>query len=151
MLWSTARKPARLMLPHTHLTQSHRRQAKGKLIPPIADPPRPPRLCQTCGVKITPGHRFCSSCAATISTERYLRGEQQGRDASHSSEAQARRVETSRRHTAARRAWLPSNQPAWLNEQSYREKIYPRLAGVTVRALASALGISIPYASNIRS
>ncbi len=151
MLWSTARKPARLMLPPTHLTQSHRRLAKGKLNPPSADPPQPPRLCQTCGVKITPGHRYCSSCAAAVSTERYRKGEQRGRDASHSSEAQASRVVTSRRHTAARRAWLQSSQPAWLNEQSYREKIHPRLAGITVRALASALGVSIPYASNIRS
>jgi hypothetical protein len=48
-VWSTARKPARLMLPPTHLTQSHRRQAKGKLNPPIADPPQPPRLCRICG------------------------------------------------------------------------------------------------------
>jgi len=151
MLWSTARKPARLMLPPTHLTQSHRRLVKGKSNPPIADPPRPPRLCQTCGVKITPGHRYCASCAAAVSTERYRKGEQRGRDASHSSEAQARRAETSRRHTAARWAWLPSNQPAWLNEQTYREGIHPGLAGVTVRAVASALGVSIPYASSIRS
>jgi len=151
MLWSTARKPARLMLPPTHLTQSHRRLAKGKLNPPIADPPRPPRLCQTCGVKITSGHRYCSSCAAAISTERYREGEQRGRDASHSSEAQASRAEKGRRNTEARWAWQPSNQPAWLTEQSYREKIHPLLAGLTVRALASALGVSIPYASNIRS
>src|SRR5713226_6469335 len=102
MLWSTARKPTRLMLPPTHLTQSHRRLVKGKLNPPIADPPRPPRLCQTCGVKITPGHRYCSSCAAADSTERYRKGEQRGRDASHSSEAQASRAETSRCHTVAR-------------------------------------------------
>jgi CRISPR-associated endonuclease Cas1 len=56
MLWSAARKPARLMLPPTHLTQSHRRQAKGKSNPPIADPPRPPRLCQTCGTNVTEEH-----------------------------------------------------------------------------------------------
>jgi CRISPR-associated endonuclease Cas1 len=150
MLWSTARKPARLMLPPTHLTQSHRRAAKGKATPPVPAPPKLPLLCQTCGANITAGHRYCASCAATISTERYIRGEQQGRDASHSSEAQARRVETSRRHTAARMAWLPSTQPAWLDEQTYRERIRPLLAGVTVRSLAVSLGISIPYASSIR-
>jgi CRISPR-associated endonuclease Cas1 len=151
MLWSTARKPARLMLPPTHLTQSHRRKAKGKLNPPIADPPRPPRLCRTCGANVTEDHRYCPSCAVAVSTEELIKGAQKGRLASHSSEAQASRVEKGRRNTAARMAWLPSNQPSWLNEQTYREKIHPRLAGVTVRALASALGVSIPYASNIRS
>jgi CRISPR-associated endonuclease Cas1 len=151
VLWSTARKPARLMLPPTHLTQSHRRLAKGKLNPPVVEPPRPLRLCQMCGVRITAGHRFCLSCAATVSTERYRKGEQGGRDASHSPEAQASRTEKGRRNTAARWAWQPSDQPAWLNEQSYREKIQPGLAGVTVRAVASALGVSQPYASNIRS
>lgn len=151
MLWSTARKPARLMLPPTHLTQSHRRQAKGKLNPPIADPPRPQRLCRTCGATVTEEHRYCPTCAVAVSTKELIKGAQKGRLASHSSEAEANRAEKGRLHTAARWAWLPSNQPAWLNEQSYREKIHPRLAGITVRALASALGVSLPYASNIRS
>jgi CRISPR-associated endonuclease Cas1 len=151
MLWSTARKPARLILPPTHLTQSHRRKAKGKLNPPIADPPQPLRLCRTCGAKVTEEHRYCPSCAAAVSTEELIKGAQKGRLASHSSEAQASRAEKGRRNTAARWAWLPSNQPAWLNEQTYREKIQPRLAGLTVRFIASGLGISIPYASNIRS
>ena len=151
MVWATARKPAKLMLPPTHLTQSHRRQAKGKLNPPVADPPRPPRLCKTCGANVTAGHRYCPSCAVAVSTEELVKSAQKGRLASHSSEAQASRAEKGRRNTAARWAWNPSNQPAWLNEQTYREKIHPGLAGVTVRVIASALGISPPYASNIRS
>jgi CRISPR-associated endonuclease Cas1 len=151
MVWSTARKPARLMLPPTHLTQSHRRQAKGKLNPPIADPPQPPRLCRTCGTNVTEEHRYCPSCAVAVSTEALIKGAQKGRLASHSFEAQASRVEKGLRHTEARMAWQPSNLPAWLNERSYRDKIHPLLAGVTVRALSSALGVSIPYASNIRS
>ena len=151
MLWSTARKPAKLMLPPTHLTQSHRRQAKGKLNPPIADPPRPLRLCQTCGANVTAGHRYCPSCAVAVSTEELVKGSYKGRLASHSSEAETNRAEKGRRHTAARWAWLPSNQPPWLNEDTYRNKIQPRLARITVRMLASKLGVSLPYASNIRS
>jgi CRISPR-associated endonuclease Cas1 len=151
MVWSTARKPARLLLPPTHLTQTHRRQAKGKLNPPVADPPRPPRMCRTCGANVTAGHRYCPSCAVAVSIEELVKGAQRGRLASHSSEAQANRAEKGRRNTAARWAWLPSSQPAWLNEQSYRDKIHPRLAGVPVRLVASALGVSQPYASNIRS
>lgn len=151
MVWSTARKPARLMLPPTHLTQSHRRQAKGKLNPPVADPPRPPRLCRTCAATVTAGHHYCPSCAVAVSTEELVKGAQKGRLASHSFEAQANRAEKGRRNTFARWAWKPSNQPAWLNDQAYREKIHPGLAGVAVRVIASTLGISLPYASNIRS
>jgi CRISPR-associated endonuclease Cas1 len=151
MVWATARKPAKLMLPPTHLTQSHRRQAKGKLNPPVADPPRPPRLCKTCGANVTAGHRYCPPCAVAVSTDKLVKGAQVGRSASHSAEAQASRSEKGHRNTAARWAWKPSNQPAWLSEECYREKIRPALAGVTVRVIASTLGISLPYASNVRS
>src|SRR5207249_9764342 len=40
MLWSTARKPARLILAHKHLTQSHHCQAIGRSNPPMADQSR---------------------------------------------------------------------------------------------------------------
>src|SRR5882757_6382806 len=96
MLWSTARKPARLTLPPTHLTQSHRRQAKGKLNSPIAAPPRPLRLCRTCGTNITAEHHYCPSCAVTVSTEELIKGAYKGRLASHSSEAEANRAEKGR-------------------------------------------------------
>jgi CRISPR-associated endonuclease Cas1 len=151
MVWSTARRPATKMLPPTHLTQSHRRQAKGKLNPPLADPPRPTRLCRTCGANVTAGHRYCPPCAVAVSTDELVKGAQKGRLASHSPEAQASRVEKGHRNTVARWAWKPSNQPVWLNDQTYREKIHPGLAGVAVRVIASTLGISLPYASNIRS
>jgi hypothetical protein len=52
-----------------------------------------------------------------------------------------------RQHEAAKRDWNPSSLPDWLNETAYREKILPRLGGLTVRAISDALGISIPYAS----
>jgi CRISPR-associated endonuclease Cas1 len=151
MLWLTAQKPARLMLPPTHLTQSHRRLAKGKLNPPVGDPPRPLRLCRTCGANVTAEHHYCPSCAIAVSTEKLIKGAQKGRLASHSQEAQVNRSEKGRLNTAARWAWLASSQPAWLDENIYREQICPGLAGVTVRVIASALGVSQPYASNIRS
>jgi CRISPR-associated endonuclease Cas1 len=153
MVWSTAQKPARLMLPPTHLTQSHRRLAKGKLNPPVADPPRPPRLCRTCGASVTAGHYYCPSCTVAVCTQALIKGAQEGRISSHSPEAQASRAEKGYRNTAARWAWQSSNQPTWLNEECYREKIRPALAGagVTVRVIASTLGISLPYASNVRS
>jgi hypothetical protein len=38
-----------------------------------------------------------------------------------------------------------------LTEETYREKIQPKLATFTVSAIASALGISKPYATDIRA
>lgn len=61
------------------------------------------------------------------------------------------RGETQRRQHAAKRAWRPSDLPEWLNETTYRDKILPRLAEITVPTIATALGISEPYATNIRA
>jgi len=55
------------------------------------------------------------------------------------------------RQRAARRAWKPSDLPECLTAEAYREKIQPGLATFTVRAIASTLGISNPYATDIRS
>jgi len=52
---------------------------------------------------------------------------------------------------AAERAWKPSDHPAWLTEQTYDERIQPRLARVSASALASALIVSTPYAVDIRA
>ena len=52
---------------------------------------------------------------------------------------------------AAKRAWRMSDLPGWLNEEIYREKIQPRLAGVTVTAISRALGVSRPYAADTRA
>jgi CRISPR-associated endonuclease Cas1 len=151
MVWSTAKKPTMKMLLPTHLTQSHRRQAKGKLNPVVADPPKRPRLCRTCGEIVTTGHQYCPYCSLAVSTEELIKAAQKGRLASHSMEAQANRAAKGRQNTAARWAWQASSQPKWLNETCYREQIRPALTRITVRVIASTLGISLPYASNVRS
>ncbi|HEX2715673.1 MAG TPA: helix-turn-helix transcriptional regulator, partial [Candidatus Acidoferrales bacterium] len=69
----------------------------------------------------------------------------------HTPEARARQAEKQRRHAAELKVWNPSHKPDWLTEETYREKIQPRLAGVTVTAIASTLGISEPYAAEIRA
>ena len=71
--------------------------------------------------------------------------------AGHSPEARARQAEKQRRHAAERKTWNPSDKPDWLTEEVYREKIQSRLAGITVPAIASALGVSLPYAAKIRA
>jgi hypothetical protein len=60
-------------------------------------------------------------------------------------------AEKQRRHAAEVKACNPLDHPAWLTEEVYREKIQLRLAGITIPALASTLGLSEPYAAEIRA
>jgi len=151
-LWSTIPKPAHQLSPATRLTQHHRRQAKGRVSAPRADPPpRPPAICRDCGAPIRPGRSFCASCGVVFSRSGLIEAAKLGRVAGHSPEARARQAEKQRRHAAALKAWHPSDKPDWLTEEVYRERIQPRLASVTVPAIASALRISQPYAAEIRA
>lgn len=58
---------------------------------------------------------------------------------------------TQLRHVAETKAWDPTTLPDWLTEETYREKIQPRLAKLTVPAIAAAIGISKPYTTDIRA
>jgi len=69
----------------------------------------------------------------------------------HSPQARARQAEKQRQHAAAVKSWKPSEKPAWLTENVYREQIQTQLLGVTVPAISSGLGISEPYAAEIRA
>jgi hypothetical protein len=74
-----------------------------------------------------------------------------GRLAARTPEAQARRAKTQQRQNAALKGWLASSHPAWLDNEAYLKQIQPKLAGITRSAISSALGVSIPYAAEIRS
>src|SRR5271169_2795229 len=54
-------------------------------------------------------------------------------------------------HAVANSWWSPTSLPAWLNGESYVQKIQPQLRTVKVRAIAHALQVSKPYASFIRA
>ena len=112
---------------------------------------RPPAVCRLCGAPIRFGRTYCASCAVTVSKQGLVKAARLGRVAGHSREARARQAEKQRRHAAAKRAWRPSDQPAWLDQQTYLQKIQPRLTGITVPFIASALGLSEPYAAEIRA
>ncbi len=145
------KKQIRSGLPPTRLTQDQRREARG-LSPehPIKTSLKPIRICRSCGAVLHRGHTHCTACAVPVSKERFVEVARQGRIASHSHEAEASRAETQRRHTAAIHAWRLSELPEWLNEEAYRTKVQPVLAGITVPAIATALGVSGPYATDIR-
>jgi len=57
----------------------------------------------------------------------------------------------SRRLAAAEATWQSSDQPAWLTERFYQEQIQPHLARVSEGRMAAALGVSRPYAVDVRS
>jgi len=152
VLSSTIAKPRRQCYSATRLTQSRRREAKGGpagLPPDLA--PRPLALCRICGTSIESGHKYCASCALTAAKDNLTKAAKAGRVATHSPEAEAKRSATQLRHGAERKAWRPSDLPEWFDEETYLLKVQPRLSGITVPAICSALGISEPYVTNIRA
>ena len=149
VLWSALPKPSRQIFPATRLTQSRRREAKG--MSGTASEEKAvdvPRLCRTCGNPLKRGKRDCASCAKAVSKANLTEAAKLGRIATHSARAEALRAATQRRHAAEVKAWQASGNPNRRTEDSYREEIRPLLARLKVPAIASALGISKPYATD---
>lgn len=151
MLSVGIRKQVRTGLPATRLTQSLRREARPISVQHVAEKTfKPPRLCRGCGEPLKRGQLHCKLCALPAAKERFGDVARLGRIASHTREAEITRAKTHLRHVAEIKAWNPTTLPGWLTEQAYREKIQPQLAGMTVPAIAAALSISEPYATDIR-
>jgi hypothetical protein len=151
-LWSSSKKSKSEPAPATRLTQRHKREAKGApSLPPRERAPLGENICRGCGRSITPGSTHCVDCAVALSTEHLVNAAQSGRVASHTPKAQAHRADTQSLHHAARRSWVASSQPAWLDQDTYDRKIQPLLRELSNSALALALGVSIAYAADIRA
>jgi hypothetical protein len=145
-------KPTRHVGAATRLTQRNRREARDGRPTLLTKPaPRENSVCKVCGTSIEAGKIYCAICAVTVSRENLVELAKSGRVAAQSPDAQARRAATKRRHDAARCGWLASTLPAWLNNETYTNKIQPGLATITVPAIASAIGVSLPYAADIRA
>jgi len=151
-LFSTISKPNRDIGPATRLTQTHKRRAKGVVSgPKINNAPRPQTVCQGCGKSIVRGRKNCADCAIAVSRENLVDVARSGRVVAQSQEAQTRRAETQRRHETGKRKWSRASLPTWLNDDTYAERIQPRLMRVTNGTIASALEVSMPYAADIRT
>ena len=149
----SASVPKRSMriFPSTRLTQNSRREGRGiSANLSIEAPPRPEIICRNCG-KSTRGADFCRACSPMALRENLITAAKLGRIATHAPKGEARRAATMRRQETAKRAWRPSDLPEWLTGEFYREKIQPKLATFTIQAIASALGVSKPYATDIRA
>ena len=150
-LWSTIRGSRRQIHGPTHLTQMHRRESKGeefRLPLPLA--PQPPRVCPRCGAPVKARKLYCVPCAIAIQRQDFLKIAEQARLTAHTPQAELKRGATQRRRFEAQRKWDKSTHPVWLTEQFYAEQIQPRLGSLEVKTIAASLGVSIPYASNIR-
>jgi hypothetical protein len=74
-----------------------------------------------------------------------------GRIATHSATAEARRAATHAKQVEALRKWNPSDLPEWLDQDFYLREILPSLTKLTVKSIRTALDVSHPYATLIRS
>lgn len=120
-------------------------------MPPTLSPPRSLAVCGDCGAPTGHGKTFCASCGVVFSREGLKKAARLGRVKGHSPEARACQAEKQRQNAAALKKWNPSEQPDWLTEKFFREEIQPRLAAITVPAIASTQGLSQPYAAEIRA
>lgn len=147
-IWSTIRRPGTPLA--TRLTQTNKREAKGASVPTALPARRPPNVCLGCGKEVAAGSVHCAICVIEVSRKKMVEIAKQGRIASRSPESKARLAETQRRQTTARWNWDSASQPDWLTEAFYTNQIQPRLAPCSLSQIASALGVSILYASHIR-
>jgi CRISPR-associated endonuclease Cas1 len=150
-LWSSSTKLARESAPPTRLTQRTKREVKGA--PPLPSAIRAPRrdnLCRGCGKTISDGGTNCASCAVGDATRNMLDAAQIGRQTANGPEAQLKRAKTQRKNALAQHAWKPSDQPAWLTDAFYSEKVQPVLAAMSASDIARQISVSRWYAGRIR-
>ena len=151
-LWDSIRKPASEVqkLP-TRLTQQCRSEGRGTEFVVAASPaPRPQSVCLGCGTATRRG-RHCLKCGKEVSGKKLTELAKVGRVAAQTAEAQKKRSHTQQRHEAAKWKWRTSPEPTWPNESTYQQEIQPRLASVKISTVASVLGISEPYAADVRA
>jgi CRISPR-associated endonuclease Cas1 len=146
--WSTIRRPDTPFT--TRLTQTNKREAKGMANPSPTPAPKPENVCLGCGTPVAKASIRCAPCAVEVSKGKMVEVARQGRIASKSSESRARVAATQRRQQKARWNWQPSSHPSWLTGEAYTRQIQPRLGSTTLSQIASAINVSIPYASDIR-
>ncbi len=148
-LWSTIRRPDAPIA--TRLTQNNKRESKrAPLQSALAKMPRQQNICAGCGKPIANASSRCSICTVEVSRERMLDIAHEGRIASKSPESRARVSATQRRQQSARWNWNPSSQPDWLTDEVYVTEVQPMLKNSSLSKIASSIGVSLMYGSDIR-
>jgi CRISPR-associated endonuclease Cas1 len=147
--WSTIRRPDAPIA--TRLTQNNKRKAKGALpLPSTISAPRRDNLCRGCGKTIQDSSTNCATCAVGVATKNILDAARIGRQTANGPEAQVKRANTRRKNALAQRSWKPSDQPSWLTDRFYSEKVQPMLAAISASDIARQISVSRWYAGRIR-
>jgi CRISPR-associated endonuclease Cas1 len=146
--WNTIRRPDSPLA--TRLSQTNKRKAKSTDVPRSTSAPRPENVCLGCGKVLPQDSTRCAKCAVEVSRTQMLETARRGRIASKSPESRARLTDTQRRQAIARYSWDPTTQPGWLTEDAYLKQILPLLRNISLSKIASSIGVSIMYASDIR-
>ena len=147
-LWLTIRRPDAPF--STRLTQTNKREAKGSRCPTATPLPSPENVCLGCGKPVRQNVTHCAECSKPLSREKMLDVAKLGRIASKSPESRARVAATQRRHATERYHWDEASQPRWLTEATFATDVQPLLANISLSKIASSIGVSIMYASDIR-
>jgi CRISPR-associated endonuclease Cas1 len=151
IFWQGRSKRPKFNFLPTRLTQEKRSQAKaGNLVGNVPEIPRTKPRCPICGSGVGTRSIYCANCTPLINRQAMLEKAKLGRIATHHPIAEARRSATQARQHQALRNWNPSALPAWLDEDTYRRQILPRLAKFTARAIRLKLDVSHPYATLIK-
>jgi len=149
--WSTTQRRTQSNLAPTHLTQAHRRAAKGassETSKPLVL--RPENLCPECGKPIRDDSATCARCAVAASTKNMLNAARIGRLTANGPQAQVKRAIKARQNALAQHSWKASDQPAWLTPELFSQAIQPLLSNVPMSVIRSSIGVSKWYASKIR-
>lgn len=144
-------KGGRRYVSPVRLTQRNKRAAKGGDPLPVEKAAlRPKRICHSCGKELTGDSTNCKSCSNEIMTEQRSAAGRLARVAALTPEAQVKRSATQQMNARARYAWKPTDQPSWLTEDFYTERIQPALLSVRGSVIARRLKVSYNYADDIR-
>lgn len=130
----------------TRLTQRNRRAVKGSDVPKV-NQLKPEHVCRDCGVPIRANGQRCLICSKRVTGVNFKAGRERARQPEHL----AKRAATMHAHRQDISNWKPSDLPAWLTRDVYVKRVQPALASVTKSQIRSALGVSEPYASDIRA
>jgi CRISPR-associated endonuclease Cas1 len=133
------------------LTQRNKRVVKGSNpLPKAKSDVRPTRVCLDCGKQIIGDSIHCKSCSTEIMTPQRNAAGRLARAAALTSDAQLKRAATQQINALAQHAWKRSDQPSWLTEEFYSEKIQPALLTLRGSVIARALKVSNSYARDVR-
>jgi len=155
-----SRLPTRL----THANRSGGREEQRRRKPPrltsTGPQPSPLQICRGCGTHVGVGRRWCEDCWPDVKLQaardglvaaRSLRAKLHldGLDPATSPASRAKQSEARLRRRAEEVAWDRAH-PELPNQEVFSRTVLPVIAGIPIRRLAKATGLSIGYCALIR-